>query len=111
MEFLCRCDQCSQDYFKGEVGGEVTIISQLPAGLAGLRAIRFTMKPGTSRTNDPEVREALLAFRRVAGEVGIVYELVLTTATSRYKNDKHLIAGLQRTWRLKSLPNVRQTAH
>ena len=93
-----------KDYFKDEVGGEVSIVSQVPAVLGGLKAIRFTMTPRTLRPRDTEVREVLLAFRRVAGEVGIVYEVILTTVTSRYKNDKHLIADLQRTWRLKSLP-------
>ena len=93
-----------KDIFKGEVGGEVRVVTQVPAVLGGLRAIHFTMKPRTSTSNDPELREVLLAFRRAAGEVGIVYEIVLTTPTSRYTKDKHLIAVIQKTWRLKSLP-------
>jgi hypothetical protein len=92
------------DYFKDETGGEVSIVARVPAVLGGLRAIRFRMKPGTSGPNDPEVREVLLAFRKAQGEVGIVYEIVLTTLTSRYNQDKHLVANLQRTWRLKKLP-------
>jgi hypothetical protein len=86
-------------YFKDEVGGEVKIVARVPAVLEKLRAVRFTM---TSKTH--EVREVLLAFRKAPGEVGIVYEIVLTTPASRYNKDKHLIADLQRTWRLKSLP-------
>jgi hypothetical protein len=54
--------------------------------------------------DDGKMRDVLLAFRKAPGEVGIVYEIVLTTPTSRYNKDKHLIAELQRTFRLKSLP-------
>jgi len=85
-------------YFKDEVGGEVSVVARVPAVLGGLRATRFMMKSKTS-----EVQEVLLAFRNVPGEVGIVYEIVLTTPTSRYNKDKHLIAELQRTWKLKNL--------
>src|SRR6185369_16657648 len=85
-------------YFKNEVGGEVSVVARVPAVLGGLRATRFMMKSKTS-----EVQEVLLAFRNVPGEVGIVYEIVLTTPTSRYNKDKHLIADLQRTWKLKNL--------
>jgi hypothetical protein len=85
-------------YFKDEVGGEVSVVARVPAVLGGLRATRFMMKSKTS-----EVQEVLLAFRNVPGEVGIVYEIVLTTPTSRYNKDKHLIADLQRTWKLKNL--------
>jgi hypothetical protein len=63
------------------------------------------MKPKTSASNDTEVREVVLAFRKAPGEVGIVYEISLTTLTSRYTHDKQLLADLQRTWRLSSLPN------
>jgi hypothetical protein len=93
-----------EDFFKRKVSGQVNMVAKVRAVLAGLRAIRFTMKSRTSTSNDPEVREVLLAFRKVAGEVGIVYEIVLTTLTSRYNKDKHLIAALQKTWRLESLP-------
>ena len=89
-----------RDIFKREVSGEIRIVAKVPAVLAGLKAIHFTMK---STSNDPEVREVLLAFRKVAGEVGIVYEIVLTTVTSRYNRDKRLVAALQKTWRLKSM--------
>lgn len=87
-----------KDFFKREAGGEVKLVTKAPTVLGGLSAIHFTMK------RDTEVREVLLAFRKAAGEVGIVYEIVLTTPASRYNEDKHLIAELQRTWRLKSLP-------
>jgi hypothetical protein len=60
--------------------------------------------PRTSTPNTPEVREVLLAFRKAPGEVGIVYEIVLTTVPSRYDKDKHPIVDLQRTWRMNSLP-------
>jgi len=89
-------------YFKDEVGGEVSVVARVPAVLGGLRATRFMMKR-TESGPDTELQEVLLAFRRVPGEVGIVYEIVLTTPTSRYNKDKHLIAELQRTWKLKNL--------
>ena len=92
------------DIFKRNVGGEVSLVAQVPTTLGGLRAIRFTMKAGTSATNDPEVREVLLAFRKAPGEVGIVYEIVLRTPASRYNKDKQLVIDLQKTWRLKLLP-------
>ena len=79
-------------------------MAQVPTVLGGLRAIRFTMKPRTTTPNDPTVREVLLAFRKVAGEVGFVYEIVLTTPDSRYNKDKHLVRDLQRTWKLKLFP-------
>jgi len=91
-----------KDSFEREVGGEIKIVAQAPAVLGGLRAIHFTMKPSVSKST--ELREVVLAFREAPGEVGIVYEIVLTTPASRYDKDKHLIAELQRTWRLKSLP-------
>lgn len=92
-------------YFKDAVGSEVRVVARAPTVLGGLRAIRFTMKPKTSGGNDPEVREVLLAFRKAAGEeIGIVYEIVLTTPSSRYEKDKQLLADLQRTFRLKLLP-------
>ena len=93
-----------KDSFKREAGGEVTVVNQVPTTLGGLKAIRFTLRPETRALNDPEVREVLLAFRRAAGEVRIVYEITLSTLSSRYHRDKHLIADLQRTWRLKPLP-------
>jgi hypothetical protein len=88
--------------FKDEVGGEVSLVGQTRTVLAGLRATRFTMRPKTSASN--QVREILLAFRKIPGEVGIVYEISLTTLTSRYDQDKQLVADLQRTWGLRSLP-------
>jgi hypothetical protein len=91
-------------YFKDEVGGEVGVVGRAHTFLGGLRAIRFTMKPKNPTSNDPAVREVLLAFRKAPGEVGIVYEISLTTPTSRYDKDKQFVAILQRTWRLKSLP-------
>ena len=91
-------------FFKSKVGGEVSIVARATTVLGGLKAVRFTMKPKNSPANDPQVREVLLAFRDAAGEVGIVYEIVLTTRSSRYAKDKQLLAGLQRTWRLKVLP-------
>jgi hypothetical protein len=94
-----------RDSFKHEVGGEVSVVAQAPTVLGRLRATRFTMKPKTSASNDTEVREVVLAFRKAPGEVGIVYEISLTTLTSRYTHDKQLLADLQRTWRLSSLPN------
>ena len=93
-----------KDYFGRELGGEVRVVARAPTILGGLRAIRFTMMSNTSTPNTPDVREVLLAFRKAGGEVGIVYEIVLTTLTSRHTKDKHLIADLQRTWRLRSLP-------
>ena len=90
--------------FKREVGGEVSVVDRVPTVLGGLRAIRFTIKPTPSGPNDFKVREVLLAFRRAPGEVGIVYEIVLTTLNSRYNKDKYLVVDLTRTWRLKSLP-------
>jgi len=92
------------DIFKREVGAEVSVVAQAPAVLAGLRATRFTMKQKNSTSHDAAVREVLLAFRKAPGEVGIVYEIILTTQISRYDKDKHLIADLQRTWRLRPLP-------
>lgn len=91
-------------YFKNKVGGEVGIVARTAAVLGGLKAIRFTLKSKTSTANDPEVREVLLAFRKAPGEVGIVYEIALTTTTSRYNQDKHLLDDLQKSWRLKPLP-------
>ena len=88
-----------KNIFKREVGSEVKIVARVPTVLGKLRAVRFTMT-----SNTPVVREVLLALRKAAGEVGIVYEIVLTTPTSRYNKDKHLIAQLQKTFRLKSLP-------
>jgi hypothetical protein len=88
--------------FKDEVGGEVSVVAQTRTVLAGLRATRFTMRSKTSASN--QVREILLAFRKIPGEVGIVYEISLTTLTSRYNQDKHLVADLQKTWRLSPLP-------
>ena len=88
-----------KNIFKREVGSEVKIVARVPTILGKLRAVRFTMT-----SNTPEVREVLLALRKAPGEVGIVYEIVLTTPTSRYNKDKHLIAQLQKTFRLKSLP-------
>lgn len=87
-------------YFKNKVGGEVDIGARVSTVLGGLRAVRFTMKSKTSA----EVREVLLAFRKAPGEVGIVYEIVLTTPSSRYNQDKHLINDIQKTWRMKPLP-------
>ena len=92
------------DEFKRDVDGEVSIVARVPTTLGGLRATRFTMKARTSAPNDPEVREVLVAFRKAPGEVGIVYEIVLTTPASRYNKDKQLLAELQKTWRLKLLP-------
>lgn len=91
-------------YFKNKVGGEVDIGARVSTVLGGLRAVRFLMKSKTAAVSDPEVREVLLAFRKAPGEVGIVYEIVLTTPSSRYKKDKHLIDDLQKTWRMKPLP-------
>jgi len=91
-------------YFKDEVGGEVSVVARAPTVLGGLRAIRFTMKQKNPTSNDPEVNEVVLAFRKAPGEVGIVYEISLTTPSSRYGKDRQLIARLQRTFRLKSLP-------
>ena len=88
--------------FKREVGGEVSVVAQAPAVLGKLKAVRFLMKHKSAAT--PEVREVLLAFREADGEVGIVYEIALTTSSSRYDKDKRLIDDVQRTWKLKSLP-------
>jgi len=60
------------DFFKRDVDGKVSIVARVPATLGGLRAIRLTMKARTSALNDPEVREVIVAFRKAAGEVGIV---------------------------------------
>jgi len=86
-------------FFKHEVGSEVKVVARAPAVLGKLRAVRFTMT-----SNNREVREVLLAFRKAPGEDGIVYEIVLTTPTFRYAKDKHVLGELQRTFRLKSLP-------
>jgi hypothetical protein len=94
--------EAHQGYFKHEVGGEVSVVAQAPAVLAKLKAVRFTMKSKNAGT--PEVREVLLAFRKAPGEVGIVYEIVLTTSTSRYDQDKQVMDDVQKTWRLQSLP-------
>lgn len=91
-----------RDSFKREVGGDVSVVAQVPTALGELRAKRFTMKPNAP--DSKQVREVLLAFRNTRGEVGIVYEIVLTTLTSRYNRDKHAISDLLRTWSLKSLP-------
>jgi hypothetical protein len=91
-------------YFNHAVGSQVSVVVRAPTVLGGLKAIRFTMKPKTSAANDPEVREVLLAFRKAPGEVGIVYEIVLTTPSSRYEKDKQLLADIQRRFRLRVLP-------
>lgn len=91
-------------YFKDEGGGEVGVISRAPAVLGGFKAIRFTMKPKTPAVSDPQVREVLLALREEPGGVGIVYEVVLTTPSSRYAKDRQLLTELQRSWRMKPLP-------
>lgn len=93
-----------KSYFKREVGSEIDVVAKAPAVLGGLRAIHFTMKPRTSPSSDPEVRDVLVAFREVPGEVGFVYEIVLRTQTSRYPKDKHRLTDLQRSWRLRPLP-------
>ena len=92
--------EAHKEFFKHDVGGDVSVTAHAPTVLAKLNAMRFTMKAAGSS----DVREVLLAFREADGEVGIVYEIVLTTSTSRYDQDKHLIDELQKTWRLKSLP-------
>jgi len=86
--------EAHKEYFKDDVGGEVSVVAQAPAVLGRLKAILFLMKPQTADTS--EVREVLLAFRKADGEVGIVYEIILTTSTSRYDKDKHLIDDLQK---------------
>lgn len=91
-------------YFKSTVGRDVSVVARAPTLLGGLKAVRFTMKPKAAAANDPEVREVLLAFRKAAGEVGIVYEIILTTPRSRYDKDKRLVADVQRSWRLAVLP-------
>jgi len=93
--------EANKGYFKDEVGGEVSVVDRAPAVLGKLKAVRFTMK---SKSANAQVREVLLAFREAPGEVGIVYEIVLTTSTARYDADKHVMDDLQKTWRLKSLP-------
>lgn len=94
--------EANKSYFKDEVGGEVSVVDRAPAVLGKLKAVRFTMK--SKSENADQVREVLLAFREAPGEVGIVYEIVLTTSTARYDADKHVMNDLQKTWRLKSLP-------
>lgn len=90
--------------FRRSHGREASVVARVPTTLGGLRGIRFTMKAKTSATDDPEVQEVLVAFRKAPGEVGVVYEIVLRTPTSRYNKDKQLVVDLQKSWRLKLLP-------
>jgi hypothetical protein len=50
------------------------------------------------------VRDSILAFRTVPGEVGIVYEIALTAQRDLYERDKHFISDLQKSFRLRPLP-------
>jgi len=96
------------DQFKRDSSGEVAILMQRPAALGGLKAIHFSLRSAASESNEPMIRDVILAFRKEpGGGVGIVYEIALTTPALRYQKDKRSAAQLIKSFRLRALNNVR----
>jgi hypothetical protein len=92
------------DQFKRDSSGEVTLMMQRPAVLGGLKAIHFSLRSAASESNEPMIRDVVLAFRKETGGVGIVYEIALTTPALRYERDRRSTAQVLKAFRLKALP-------
>lgn len=91
------------DQFNRDSSGEVKIVMQRPAVLGGLKAIHFSLRSTATESNEPMIRDVLLAFRKDGG-VGIVYEIALITSKLRYQKDKRSAAQLVRSFHLRALP-------
>jgi hypothetical protein len=83
--------------------GKIEVLKKASIRLQGLKTISMTIRSIDRESGIPVREEFLTAIREHKGEVGIVYEISLTTAESRYRNDmtvyKKLIAG----WRFRPL--------
>jgi hypothetical protein len=91
------------DLFSEVTQRPVMVSSRRRSQLGNLKAIRFKLQSTSSQTNESIIRDILLAFRPVPNEVGIVYELALTTPSSPYGKHKALLEQMRMSFRLKSL--------
>ena len=92
------------EQFKRDSSREVKIVMQRPAVLGGLKAVHFSLRSAATESNEPVIRDVILAFRKEPGGVGIVYEIALTTPALRYQKDRRSAAQLVKSFRLKALP-------
>jgi hypothetical protein len=83
-----------------EDGTDVKLIRRSATTLGGLQAVRFVIQYKVRSTKERIVQEMVLAFRRSRSEVEMTYEIGLTAPEARYKQDREVIAQIQKSWRL-----------
>lgn len=84
--------------------GEVEVVKRTSIQLQQLRAIRVITRHIDRESGVPMRQDFVTAIRKHKGEVGIVYEISLTTSELRYEKDKSVFEKLIAGWRLISLP-------
>ena len=87
-----------------ETGRHTTLVKRAVTFLGGLKAIRFLIRAEPSNNSEAIMSDAVIALRSAPGEVGIVYDISLTTPESAYATNAKLLESLRQSFRLRSLP-------
>jgi hypothetical protein len=90
--------------FKQETSGDCKLLKQTPTMMGGLKALRFVIRSTPSGASKPMILDSVVAFRKVPGEVGIVYEISLTTPESALSRGDRLLRLIQQGFRQRPLP-------
>jgi len=87
-----------------EAGGiHIVVLEKERTHLAGLRALRCTLRYDTSDSRDPTVQELVVAFRKIDTGVDLVYTIGLTAPEWLRARHHKLIEEIKKTWKLRPL--------
>jgi hypothetical protein len=88
---------------KEKNGSHIVVLERERTRLAGLRAVRFTLRYDTPESRDPMVQEVVLAFRKEDNGVDLVYTIGLTAPEYLASRNHKFIEQIKKTWKLKPL--------
>jgi len=92
------------DDIKEAGGSHIVVLEKERTHLAGLRALRCTLRYDTPDSRDPTVQELLLAFRKTDTGADMVYTIGLTAPEWLRTRHQKLIEEIRKTWKLRPLP-------
>ena len=89
---------------KEKNGAHIVVLEKERTRLAGLHAIRFTLRYDSPESRDPIAQEVVVAFRNEAAGPDLVYTIQLTGPEYLVTRNHKFLEQIKKTWKLRPLP-------
>jgi hypothetical protein len=86
---------------KEKNGIHIVVLDKEKTHLAGLQAVRFTLRYDTPESRDPIAQEVVLSFRKEEAGPDLIYTIALTGPEYLVSRNRKFLDQIKKTWKLR----------